>query len=308
MNKNEFFKKNKVAIAPMANVNGATFRYFCKESGCDLIYSPMLHVDNIIHNFSIVKQMKFNKSESPLAIQLVGNKKESFRDAIKLIEPYCDIIDINFGCPDANIIKAKSGSYFLQHLDEMNNLISHITNYTNKPISIKTRLGFNSYDTKKITNIVNNHNIFALGLHGRTVKQHYSGTSNYDEIKKAKELCNKPVIANGDIDENNVETVFNKTKCDMVMIGRKAIGNPFIFSNIKNKLDSSFNVIDYNRKKFLLKFFNKYVELEGNDSLNLLKQHLSWVCVGFNDSRKIRNDLMMSKSFDDIKKILEKIK
>lgn len=304
MNKLNFFKSNKIALAPMANVNGVTFRYFCKKYGCDIIYSPMLHVDNIIHNFSIVEQMCFNKKESPLAIQLVGNKKESFREAIKLIEPYCEIIDINFGCPDANIIKAKSGSYFLQHYADMSSLISSVTGYTNKPVTIKTRIGFNQKNIGKLVDVVNKNDIFALSLHGRTVKQHYSGFSDYDSIAKVKSLSNKPVIANGDICDENVLDVFNQTKCDAVMIGRRAMGNPFIFSAIKNKIDANYESKVIDRKKFLTEFYSKFLKLEKYQSIGLLKQHLSWICVDFEGSRQLRNSIMMSKSFEELEKIL----
>jgi len=299
--------KNKVCLAPMADMNIATFRYFCKKYRCGLIYSPMIHVDNLINNKKqIIKEMSFNKYEKPIAIQLVGHDKDSFIKAIKIIEPYADIIDINFGCPDTNIVKSKSGAYFLNHLNEMDKLLSAITSSTNKPISVKIRLGFDKIDTKNIIKTINKHKVYAIAIHARTAKELYSGAPHYDEIKKSKELTDKIIITNGDIDENNCKEILAKTKADMLMIGRKAIGQPEIFRKINSVL-SRRKYTQINKLKLLKDFLKKYSKLEKSPKLFRLQQQLSSMTKGLQNSAMLRDSIARCKNFDEIKEIINKL-
>jgi len=278
------------ALAPMAGINNATFRYFCKKYGCGLIYSPMIHCEALIHNKDhVLEKLAFSKDERPLVIQLIGHKAESFPKAAKIIEKYADIIDINFGCPDDKIIESKAGSWYLDHLDKMKKVVNALTSATKLPVTVKIRTGFSRNKTEEIIKVLNECNIAAITIHARTAKQKYSGKPCYDEIKKAKEISIVPIIANGDIDDNNMQEVLEYTKADMVMIGRKAIGNPFIFGNQK-----------VNPKKFIKEFFEEYLRREKVYKVDELRQHLCWISCNFEGAAKLRSEIMNCKTIDEI--------
>jgi len=278
------------ALAPMAGINNATFRYFCRKLGCGLIYSPMIHTDALLNNKKLILDKNaFHKDERPLAIQLVGYDPKSFSDAVKLIERKADIIDINFGCPDTNIVESKAGAYFLKHIYKIKNVVNALTKATNKPITAKIRTGFSKHETQKIIKALNDCGVDGIALHGRTAKQKYSGKANYDEIKKAVSISKVPVIANGDIDDKNMQEVLNYTGAEIAMIGRKAIGNPFIFSNK-----------EYNRLKFIKTFFNEYKKREKLIKISELRQHLTWISSSFDGAAKLRAEIMQCKTIEDL--------
>lgn len=303
---------NRTVLAPLAGVNNATFRYFCHKYGCGLVYSYMLHVESLVHNEKdILAKLAAKKSDKPFTIQLVGNKPESFKKATKIIEPYADIVDINFGCPDKDIVRSKCGSYFLKYPAEMSKIINAVQSSTNKPVTVKTRLGFDKSELDKYMKIFNDCKVDAIAIHGRTAKQGYAGEVDYDEIKRAKQNTEIPIMANGNIDEKNCRDILDHTNADFLMIGRAAIGMPFLFELINNKLNGkkpdslADNKID--RAELIKDFLKKYDELENVKDLNELKLHISWLLKGMVGVKRHRNEIMLCKSMEELNSMIKHI-
>lgn len=308
MKMKEFPKlESKLILAPMAAVNCAAFRYICKKSGAGMISTPMIHVKGLVESSeSIIKRTCFLKEEKPISVQLVGSDSNAAKEATKIIEDYADVIDINLGCPDKDILKDKSGSFFIKHPEQIKKIVEPIINNTNKPVTAKIRIGWDekSINTTQVVKILEDLGICAIAIHARTTKQGYSGTADLNEIKKAKEISNIPIIGNGDIDKpGKAKAMFEKTKCDYAMIGRGAIGNPLIFKTSKYLINNQINMPEPSEEdkmnvfKEFLEFYDKF---ENNRSFSELRQQSMWFTKGLTGAKILRLKLMAAKNVEDI--------
>ena len=229
-------------LAPMRGVNCASFRRMCKEYGCDLVSTPMIYTNDLVSNSEkIISRLNLNNSEKPISFQLVGNKNGA--ESVKLIEEHADVIDINLGCPEKEFLGLKCGSYLLTNKSMREKFVSSIVGATNKPVTAKIRLGFKDNNSIEVAKELENLGVSAITVHGRTTRQGYTGKSDINAISKVKESVNIPVIANGDVFKaGNAKILFEKTKCDGIMLGRGVIGNPFLFKEIKNLIKKGKNL------------------------------------------------------------------
>ncbi|MBL7147347.1 MAG: tRNA-dihydrouridine synthase family protein [Nanoarchaeota archaeon] len=215
--------KTKLILAPMAGFSDTAFRILCRKYGAGLAYTDMLHADFLTRH-----DMKFYKKDKPLTLQIFGNDADIIYKAGLKYQDKVDIIDLNLGCPSHKIISSGSGSYLMNKLNKVDEILSKLSKLE-IPVSVKLRIHKN---LKKIVKICEDNSVSAICLHGRTVEQGFSGKVDLDAIKKLKEMTKMIVIGNGNVFKySDAEKMFDYTKCDYVMIGRGSLGNPAIFKN-----------------------------------------------------------------------------
>lgn len=248
---------NPLISAPMAGISDNTYRIFARFFGSSLVYSEMIASYGIVNRNKKTIGLAFvTDFERPVAIQLFGSDPNILAESAKIVEKQADIIDINMGCPVPKVLKTGSGGNLLREPELIKKIVKKVRRNIKKPLTIKLRLGWdtNSINILEISKIVENEGADAITIHGRTVKQGYSGHADYEYIKKVKEEVKIPIITSGDINSTlKVIEVMDYTKCNGVMIGRAARGNPWIFTIILlglflNKFKAAnLNKYDYNK-------------------------------------------------------------
>jgi tRNA-dihydrouridine synthase B len=228
-------------LAPMEDVSDPPFRALCKEQGCDMMYSEFISVEGLIRDaYKSVQKLDIYDYERPIGIQIFGANEESMRTAVEIVEKANpEVIDINFGCPVKKVVCKMAGAGILQDIDRMVKLTDFIVKSTNKPVTVKTRLGWDD-NTKYIEEVaerLQDVGIKALSIHGRTRKQMYKGEADWSLIGKIAQdpKIHIPIFGNGDINSPEKAKLYrDRYGVDGIMIGRASIGNPWIFREIKH--------------------------------------------------------------------------
>ena len=310
--------KYPLFLAPMAGVTDLPFRTICKEYGAAVVYTEFVSAEGIIReNIKTLDMIKFNDFERPIGVQIFGDSPDVVSKSAKLIydryKP--DIIDINFGCPVPKITKRGAGSAALKDLQLLRNIGKSVVNAVPQiPITAKMRAGWDSNNIVAIEAglILEEIGVKAITLHARTTKQSYSGKSDWNLIAKLKESLTIPVIGNGDVNSvKSFKQILDLTNCDGVMIGRAALGNPWIFKeiisyieNIDYKKPSIKNIIDVCIKHIKLLSLNKS-EIA---STNLSKKHINYYLRNFPNSSFWRKKLMVCDNVEDMNNILKDLR
>lgn len=290
---------SSIFLAPMAGVADASFRQLCYELGADLTYTEMVSVKALLHNNKKTFKLLKVYDNTPTAVQLFGHDKEDFVKVIKSgnIDNF-DIIDINMGCPAPKIVKNGDGSALLKNIDLAREIISACVNATDKPITVKFRIGFelDNNIAVKFAKMCEQAGASAICVHGRTREQFYSGKVDYETIKLVKSSVNIPVIGNGDITDIESYKKMLQTGVDGVMIGRGTLGNPEIFAILKGK--------KYPDK---LSIITRHIQLikEHNAITPEVKKHLLWYLNGLKSTKDIKVQIVNNNIKDAIT-ILEK--
>lgn len=310
----EKIKKNKkgksiLALAPLAGYTDSSFRSICKDFGADVLYSEMASVSAIHYKSDkTLDLLKFSKKERPYVVQLFGSDKNHFIEAIKVIEKEInpDGFDINFGCPVKKVLKQGAGSKLMSNLKLSREIIEAVLNTTAKPLSIKVRTQAFAVGLIDFLKNIQDLPISALMIHGRTLKQLFSGPIDLKIIKESKKYFKGLILANGGIENyQDIEKIISRTGVDGVGIGRGALGFPWIFSeDFKNlsKIDRKEMV-----KKIALKHLKLHSKNKGHLGLGELKGHLVWYFKGFNGASKLRTMIMSSQNYQEIENILLKL-
>ncbi len=234
-----------LALAPMEDVSDPPFRALCKRYGADLLYTEFVSVEGIIRQVEkSLKKLDIFQYERPIGIQIFGGELSSMLKALPIIEKVePDFIDINYGCPVKKIVKKGAGAAILKDIDKMYRFTKAIVQSTQLPVTVKTRLGWdeNSIRIVEVALRLQDAGIQALAIHGRTRKQMYKGRANWNYIAQVKQHpdIEIPIIGNGDVDSpQRAKECFERYGVDGIMIGRAAIGAPWIFKRIKHYLQT----------------------------------------------------------------------
>ncbi len=257
--------------------------------------------------------------ERPCALQLFGPEPQIIAEAAMRVEEVADIIDINMGCPVRKILKAQSGGYLLRDKDMIAKIISKVVSVLKKPLTIKTRLGWdhNSINILEIAKIAEDNGAGAITIHGRTVKQGFSGEANYETIKKVKESIKIPVIVSGDIDSpQKALEVLDYTGCDAIMIGRAVKGKMWFLMDILLFLldrpglpgNPYFDAgIDW-KKEFANIYLNFLIHFKGEyKAIMEFRKHLNWIFKGTRGISKIRNEFFKIEKPQDALEAIKNI-
>lgn len=239
------FPERPVFLAPMEDVTDIGFRLLCRQFGAEMVYTEFISSDALIREIKKTKRkILFSEEERPLGIQIYGSDPDTMVEAAKICEDANpDIIDINFGCPVRKIAGKGAGSGVMKTPDIMLEITQKVVKAVNKPVSVKTRLGWDD-DSKIIVSLaekLQDCGIVALTIHGRTRSQMYKGDADWTLIRDVKNnpRMHIPIIGNGDVTSPEItKQRFDETGVDAIMIGRGSIGAPWIFEEIKHYMDT----------------------------------------------------------------------
>ncbi len=260
------FGEYPLFLAPMEDVTDMSFRTLCKSFGADMVYSEFISADALIRDVESTKRkLTINDIERPVAIQLYGRDVEPIRDAAIIAEEANpDIIDLNFGCPVKKVAGKGGGAGLLKDIPKMLEIIKAVVNAVKKPVTVKTRLGWDN-ESKIITTLaeqIQDCGAEALAIHGRTRAQMYTGEADWTligEVKKNPRI-EIPIIGNGDVTTpERAKQCFDEYGVDAVMIGRGSFGRPWIFEDIKHFLKTG-EKLEQREIGYYIDILKKYVE------------------------------------------------
>lgn len=305
--------KNKAFLAPMLGVNCRAFRVLCRRYGAGMVYTAMVNVESIAekkHDL-IEDYVDISDEERPVAVQIVGHDTDKIKESVDIIQGYADIVDLNFGCCDPAVLANKSGAFLIKHPEQLSKVINAAADACNlKPLTAKIRIGWDnkSINAVETARIIEDAGASAIAVHARTRKQKYSGKADWDVIKQVKDSVNIPVIGNGDIFSPELaKRMIDKTRCDFVMVGRPAIGKPFIFRQIDLFLKGE-RYKDYDLPEQRYHLFNEFLKEYYNQKrqkFSEIRQHAMWFTKGMKGSKKAKNEIMGMSSVDEIKDYFE---
>jgi len=302
--------KNNLVLAPMAGVNYTSFRLLCKEAGAGLIYTQMYHADFICHKYNnqgkqaVFDFINIQEEERPVSIQLVGHNAENVLRAAKIIEEIADIIDINLGCCDTNIIKSGAGAFYAKNTDMITGLIRPLVKACKIPVTAKIRIGWDSQSINgvMVAQMLEKIGVSAVAVHGRVVTQKYGGKANLEVIKYIKQKLSIPVIGNGDVNnEMAAKNMLKKTGCDLVMIGRRAMGDPGFFTRCNNFLRGEEKEV-ISPIVLFEKFLDYYSIYDKDKSFSELRTHALWFSKRAGMGPKNRDMIMRAKDKKELEK------
>ena len=307
---------SKAFLAPMAGVSDPALRLICKKMGAGLVVTELTSVHAIVaKQKQLQSQMKdirefieFSEKERPLSVQLFGSDIIALEKAAKIVAPFFDIIDYNMGCPAPHITKQMAGGALLQNSSLTQEIFRTLVNTVKRPISLKMRIGVDASNKllfQDIAKIAEREGIKMITLHPRTVSQGYSGHSDWDMIKKLKQTVSVPIVGNGDITSPEIaKKVLNYTGCDYVMVGRGAMGNPFIFEQINDYLE--FGTYKKYTSHDKLEAFVQYMDATTDYKIRFvnIKQQAIRFTKGMIGGSVLRSRLSTAKNVDELKDLL----
>jgi len=232
---------SKTVLAPLANFSNHAFHILCRRYQAGLIFTHMYHIHALYNNFdNFQHEFEFYPEEHPIIVQLIGDSPDILAKVMNTLSSFeFEGFDLNLGCPSPDALRCGIGGALLKYPEKISKLLKIMINSTNRPVSAKIRIGIDStsINAVKIAKLIENEGANFITIHGRPVNANYSIQNNLDIIRECKKKLNIPVIGNGDVrDGPSAKKMLDYTKCDLIMIGRKAIGNPRIFLEVNEYL------------------------------------------------------------------------
>lgn len=309
-----------ILLAPMEDVTDSPFRTICRRKGASIVYSEFISSEAIIRDADrAMHKMDFSEEERPFGVQIFGGREEAMEGAAKVAEDQNpDVVDINFGCPVYKIAKKGAGAGCLRDLDMMQRMAATVVEAVDGiPVTAKTRLGWDD-STIKIRDValrLQSVGIKALAIHARTRSQKYKGNARWDYLKYVKETpgLEIPIIGNGDITSpEDAKRMFDETGVDGVMIGRGAIGNPWIFERSKHYIETGELLPEpsiEDRIDLCAEQLRRSVDHHGNRyGVIIMKKHYGQYLKGIRNSRQLRAAIMEEKEMAPIIDLLMNFK
>lgn len=323
-----------ICLAPLAGISDSPFRQICKEFGADVVFTEMISAEGISREQPKTLELTyFSQKERPIILQLFGKNPKSFGRAAQAIQNLSprkkpDGVDLNLGCPSRRVKTHGSGIALMRDPGLVNKIVAAITANTDLPLSIKIRAGIEKEGIKAASFVlkINWQKLAAITIHGRYLEQGFSGPIDYTEIKKIKRIVgDKTVIGNGGIkDSKSAKIMFKKTDVDGVMIGKGALGRPWVFEKIKKALkrkspprkntlplgkecrkEEVFAPLLPNTIKIALKHARLMIKLKGEEKgIREMRKHLLWYFHNFEGAKGTRKKLTKIETFNDLEDTL----
>lgn len=310
-----FLKKNSLIMAPMAGITDTVFRALCKRMGADVVVSEMVSADGLHYNSKNTEElMKFDEGERPIGIQLFGANAEYFAEAARFAEEKFkpDFIDLNSGCPVNKVVRKNGGSALLKDPALFREIVKAMTSAVKTPVTVKIRSGWNKYEwiDTDFAKMAEDNGAAAVTVHPRSQTMMFTGHSFWERIAEVKNVVKIPVIGNGDvISGESALRMIDETGCDALMIGRAALGNPWIFSEIKSALmgEEYHHPTTEERGKLILDHVKMYREIHGErKAVGEMKKHVAWYVKGLAGAGELKKKVFAAAITFEIEEIVKK--
>jgi tRNA-dihydrouridine synthase B len=311
----DFITDKKMWLAPLAGYTDAPFRYIAKKCGADVLVSEMVSADGVKKNFDkMAHYTKFTEAERPFGIQLFGDNPAVMARAAHLLSRLRpDFFDINMGCPVKKVVKRYAGSALMLKPDLAEQIIREVVGVLSNegiPLTVKFRAGwdFDCINAIPFAQMAEATGVSAVVVHPRTRSQFFTGKSNWDVIRQVKEAISIPVVGNGDIlTHTDAIKMYETTKCDSIMIGRGALGKPWIFNELKDNNAES-KMSNEEMLAIMIEHVDKVIEHnQDTSSLVPMRAHFAFYTKGFAGSAKARQIIFATTDPAEIKETLEKL-
>lgn len=299
----ELLKEFPLLLAPMAGVTDYSFRLICRRFGVRLTYSEMISTKALSYGDKKTKGLLYHQGEAPFAAQIFGHEPEVMAKGAEYVRKNgADIVDINMGCPAPKVANNGDGSALLKTPRLCGEIVKAVKKAVDCPVTAKIRLGWEQNNGVTVAKVLEQAGVDAICVHGRTRAQQYSGQADWTEIANIKRSVSVPVIANGDVtDQESYDAIKKTTGCDAVMIGRGAMGNPWIFSELMGGPSPT------PQKRILqaLEHTKMLIDHKGSH-IGILesRKHVCWYLKGISGSNYLKGAVNTAKSYEEMETLL----
>jgi len=308
-----FTPKNNIFLAPMAGVTDMAFRRLCAEMGAGLTCTEMISAKGMFYNDKKTRELTVTHPyEAPCAVQLFGSEPDIMAKAAEAFGGRDDIavIDINMGCPAPKIVKNGEGCALMRDIRLASEIIGAVAGAAHKPVTVKFRKGFDTDSAVEFAKMAEASGAKAITVHGRTRDQFYSGKADWQVIARVKAAVKIPVIGNGDVfSPENAAEMFETTRCDAIMVGRGAQGNPWIFKRILHYINTGEKLPHpSNEEKFrvIKEHYRMMIEYKGeNTAVKEMRKHIAWYLKGMPGATRLRTEINTMASAGEVLGMLE---
>lgn len=307
---------NPFFLAPLAGITDAPMRRLCKEQGAALVFSEMVSGKGLWYkDKNTAGLLRTYEEERPVAFQIFGHEPEIIAfTASEISKLPCAAIDINMGCPVPKIVKNGEGSALLKNPDLVYDIVSAAVKNTDKPVTVKIRTGWdkNSINAVEVAHAISAAGASAITVHGRTREQYYSGKADWKMIAAVKRAVDIPVVGNGDVvDAASAMAMIEETGCDFVMIGRGALGNPWIF----RELEAAWRGKELpekpgseEKKEMMIRHLLDLAEFKGEyPAVREMRKHVGWYIKGMHNAAALRGKVNQINDIDGLKEAIRSI-
>jgi tRNA-dihydrouridine synthase B len=303
---------SRLFLAPMAGISDMAFRLAAKEHGAGLVCTEMISAQGIVRgNPKTSRLMATSSEEHPVALQIFGREAEVMTRAAQMVESSTDVIDLNFGCPARKVVGGGSGSALMRQPEILGDIVDQVVKSVSCPVTVKIRSGWDekSKNAVEVARIAEDFGAAAIIVHPRTRSQRFSGRSDWSVITDVKNAVSIPVIGNGDVNSpEDAKNMLELTGCDGVMIGRGALGNPWIFSRTISYMETGVvppPPTQKERLRHLLKFTRDLIALKGERvACREIRKFVKWYTKGTPEAKALRQTAMQVESFRELEEIV----